>query len=132
MELRFLSTCINEKGVQQGDSLSPTLFICYIEDLSEALETCGLDLDHRFYADDLEVDSPEPKAIQQSLDTLSGWCDGNDVSVNTQKTKMMKIRRGGKLPKNTMFTYKEKEIEIANSYEYLGLTIQPTATLTFT
>ena len=119
------------KGVPQGDSLSPTLFLCYVADLSEELNsvTDG-SLDHALYADDLEADSAKHKDIQKALNTISNWCHTNDLEVNISKTKVMKLRNGGRISSTINFNYRGSPVEIANEYEYLGVTLQPTLTFT--
>ena len=118
------------RGVPQGDSLSPTLFLCYVTDLSEQLDDINNDLNHGFFADDLETDSPDHRHIQGSLDTIQNWCEANSISVNLKKTKIMKLRKGGKVPRSISFKYEGNEVEIVNEYQYLGVTIQPTLTFT--
>ena len=117
-------------GVPQGDSLSPTLFLCYVTDLAEDLSNTTSEVQHAFFADDLEVDSPDHTNIQWALHTLERWCDENEIQLNTSKTKVMRIRKGGPIPKNVAFTYKGSNIDIVNEYDYLGVTIQPTLTFT--
>ena len=64
------------RGVFQGNSLSPTLFNIYINDLSLLLEqsgTPGLTLNNKevkflLYADDLVLLSPTHQGLQQHLD----------------------------------------------------------------
>ena len=116
-------------GVPQGDSLSPTLFLCYVSDLAHDLSVID-GLKHAFFADDLETDSENPQTIQLSLTAIETWCDANEISVNLRKTKVMKIRNGGRIPNNTKFYYKGELVEIVNEYEYLGVTIQPTLVFT--
>jgi hypothetical protein len=120
----------HHKGVQQGDSLSPTLFICYVKDLTEKLNGISESMKHAFYADDLEVDSPNPEDIQKALDVIGEWSDDNDVAVNIAKTRVMKLRNGGRVPGRVKFSYKGADIQIVNEYEYLGMTVQPTLTFT--
>jgi hypothetical protein len=113
------------RGVAQGDSLSPTLFIMYAADLASQLRSIG-NCAFSFYADDLVVYSPDPRQIDSALTILRLWCTRNKMQVNTGKTKVMKFRRGGRLRNDDRFTFGEENIEIVNSYEYLGVTLQPT------
>ena len=117
-------------GVPQGDSLSPTLFLCYASDLSESLNEIDGSLNHALYADDLETDSTENDQIQVALDRISDWCEENKLKVNINKTKIMRLRRGGRIPRDTNFVYRGSSVEIVNEYEYLGVTLQ--SSLTFT
>ena len=123
------SPITQNKGVQQGDSLSPTLFLLYIADLSTALSETSR-TEKAFFADDLEVDAPDKNEVQRALYALEDWCQENKILVNTNKTKVIKFRKGGRLARTDSFEYNGQEIEIVSSYEYLGLTLQ--SRLTFT
>ena len=127
-----LSEKLNEhKGVPQGDSLSPTLFLCYVTDLSDSLRTINeRSLNHAFFADDLETDSPNSDDIQHALDAIEIWSNENLIDVNLQKTKIMKFRKGGRVSRQVSFSYKGEPVDIVNEYEYLGVTLQPTLTFT--
>lgn len=117
------------KGVPQGDSLSPTLFLCYVTDLSRSLQNINdRSLKHAFYADDLETDSPDFEEIQRALDVIETWSNENLIEVNLQKTKVMKFRKGGRIPRHVSFSYRDEPVEIVNEYEYLGVTLQPRLT----
>ncbi len=68
-------------GVRQGDSLSPTLFACYINDLAEEIKISGTgtkvggeDLSILLYADDIALIAPTHEKAQTQLDILSRWC----------------------------------------------------------
>ncbi|CAG0900082.1 unnamed protein product, partial [Cyprideis torosa] len=69
-------------------------------------------------------------AIQQALQELEQWCDDNQLEVNVQKTKAMKIRKGGRLKRTDRLFYKNQQVEFVKAHEYLGLTLQ--SRLTFT
>ena len=71
-------------GVRQGDSLSPTLFAIYINDLSELIKNAeagvyvgGQQLHMLMYADDIVLVAPDVHKSQQQLDILSSWCKIN-------------------------------------------------------
>ena len=127
--LRTTARIRQNRGVLQGDSLSPTLFICYIADLSTSLRTVQ-GLDFSFYADDLVLYSEDLKPIQRGVDILEAWCQANKMKVNTRKTKAMKFRRAGRMSSTDELWYGEEKLEFTNSYDYLGLTLQPSLTFT--
>ena len=113
---------LQSKGVQQGDCLSPTLFIAYIGDLPSTLEESGTQ--GSYYADDTQVGSGDRNQIKSALNLLEDWCNKNKICVNTEKTKIIKFRKGGRLHREDVFTYQGQKIEIVSSYEYLGITLQ--------
>lgn len=110
-------------GVLQGDSLSPFLFILFIDDIAEELEPFGSEV--FLYADDLVILTDDHTQLQRSLDALTSWTHKNHMAVNVSKTKVMKFRNGGRFAKYDKFTYDSKELEIVSDYTYLGITLQP-------
>ena len=65
-------------GVHQGDSLSPTLFAIYINDMFEEIAQCGggvkvggESLHMLLYADDIVLISATAETAQKQLDTLT-------------------------------------------------------------
>ncbi len=55
-------------GVRQGDSMSPTLFSIYLNDLAQEIKSlkCGIDVNGRnvnisLYADDIALNAPPEK-----------------------------------------------------------------------
>ncbi|EFP12972.1 hypothetical protein CRE_09905 [Caenorhabditis remanei] len=56
-------------GVPQGSVLGPLLFILFINDIGDKLESESL-----LYADDLKIISPNAATIQKDLMKLSEWC----------------------------------------------------------
>ena len=117
------------RGVLQGDSLSPTLFLCFVADLADALrDVPGLQI--LFYADDLVFYASEAQPIKDGFRILEKWCKENKLNVNVNKTKVLKFRKAGRLAKGDKFRFNGKKIEMCNSYDYLGITLQPSLTFT--
>lgn len=117
------------KGVQQGDSLSPSLFILYLADLPRAIQDRS-DANKALFADDLEMDSCDIKDLQKATKALEEWCKDNKLAVNLDKTKVIKFRKGGRLARNDKILFNGEPVEFVSSYEYLGITLQ--SRLTFT
>lgn len=102
----------------------------FLTDLAEHLRTVP-DLRFIFYADDLVMFSENPTSIKTGLERLHEWCSINRLKVNTRKSKIMKFRKKGRLCRNDRgFVYGDTELEIVNSYEYLGVILQTTLTFT--
>ena len=131
----FKTTC----GVRQGDSLSPTMFSLFINDLAHQINDlrCGVrfgdsSLSILMYADDVILLSENESDLQKMLNALSEWCKKWRLTVNETKTKIVHFR-----PKRTplttnVFTLNEKNIEIVSHYKYLGLQLQEFFDLNFT
>ncbi len=75
-----------ESGVRQGDSLSPTLFTIFINDLAKELKE--LDMGITFdkdkicilhFADDIVILAENESQVQKLLDFVNTWC--NNVTI---------------------------------------------------
>jgi hypothetical protein len=128
--LQCTEQILQNKGVLQGDSYSPTIFLLYTADLSEKLSQEAPGTKAVFFADDTAMCSSQPEAMCRALTVLSEWSAESRLTVNTEKTKIMVFRRGGRIPQSWKFQYDGKELEIVNQYNYLGVTLQPTLTFT--
>lgn len=112
-------------GVLQGDSLSPILFILFLQDLVQFFETNGYKRieekgEIQLFADDLTVSGESAADLQRKLQTLSDYYEINKLNVNTNKTKIMIFQKGGKRKSCKSFKYRGKCIEIVDEYVYLG------------
>ena len=117
-------------GVKQGCPLSPTLFGIYIDELEAFLHEHIQDIDgcllHQvlisilLFADDVVLLSSSPEDLQRKLDALSPFCDLWKFTVNLSKTKVM-IFNGVNKTSYFCFLFKGEEVEITNTYTYLGV-----------
>jgi hypothetical protein len=109
-------------GVLQGGILSPKLFNEFMSDLpnylnsKDGIEINGTHFTHLLYADDIVFISGSATGLQNSIDSLHNFCAKWHLIVNTSKTKVMKI--GSKC--TVEFRCNNQNIEIVNSYKYLG------------
>ena len=79
-----------DRGVRQGDSLSPTLFNIYVNDISNLFiqdKSSPLILDTTkigslLFADDLLLISESQTGLQNSLNELSDYCERWQLTVN--------------------------------------------------
>lgn len=120
-----------ERGVRQGDPISPKLFSAVLEVIFRNLEwdDCGLNingekLNHLRFADDLILFSECPKALEQMLQQLSDQSSKAGLSMNTTKTKIM-----SNAPQTYLITVNEEQIEYVAEYVYLGQLISTTDTM---
>lgn len=85
-----------EKGVKQRDSLSPTLFNYFINDIHDIFDqSCDpLKLDHTLvsslsFVDDLVIFSESHKGLQKALYKLQKYCFDWQLTVNINKTNIL-------------------------------------------
>src|SRR5665811_334540 len=72
-------------------------------------------------SDDNALLGDSKRNLQCKINCLETYCDENYLIVNLKKTKVMVIRRGGKVSKKHVFYYKNEPIEIVSNYTYLGV-----------
>ena len=83
-------------GIPQGSVLGPLLFLAYINDVANEQLSCGSRIS--LYADDLllyrEISCRNDYLMMQNdINTLSTWVDGNVLTFNASKCKYMIISR---------------------------------------
>lgn len=126
---------ISEIGVRQGENLSPVLFSMYLNDLQTYLQnsgTVGVELfDHNdltlwlkllvlLYADDTILLSNTAENLQICLNNFNDYCKNWHLKVNINKTKIVIF--GARQTGNFRFNLGDENIEISDSYHYLGVT----------
>lgn len=112
-------------GVKQGCILSPILFALYLNDLADLLPD-GLNVLNNpvkilLYADDIVILSDSPSKLQNMIDTLYMYCNQWSLQLNLNKSKILVFRSGTRISKCLKWNYGEDNIQIVNSYIYLGL-----------
>jgi hypothetical protein len=75
---------------------------------------------HLAFADDVVLLASSPEGLQRQLDALALFCDLRQLTVNLGKTKVM-IFNGLKKSLDLHFFFRGEEIEITNTYTYLGV-----------
>ena len=88
--------------VRKGGILSPYLFIVYINDLSNMLNSAGIGchihhccINHVFYADDICVIAPSPSGLQRLLNICAKFGLENDAEYNPIKWLCMVFKPRG-------------------------------------
>ena len=123
-----------DAGVRQGDTLVPTLFALYINDLALEVNLLGKgvpigDQDMvsiLLYADDVVLLSETEEWLQDMLNTLHGWSRDWMQGINYNKTKVMHFRRATDEPTDTEFHIGDTALEKTSSYRYLKLDLEET------
>ena len=102
---------VNNVGLKQGDSLSPTLFNIFLNYIGKELNTenthlkLGLHtLNHLLFADDLLLLSEARSGLQNCLEQLGKYCNKWNLNVNISKTKAMIFSKGKKYFTKFKFT----------------------------
>ena len=121
-------------GLKQGCSLSPTLFLCYINDLAAALsdkdavELGELHFNALMFADDIVLASESHAGLQELVDVLHWYTISWQLSVNTTKTQSMIFNRAGRCLQEPV-NFGPDALPIASEYEYLGLILVPSGSM---
>ena len=109
-------------GVPQSSVLGPLLFLLYINDLPQNIQS-----QVRLFVDDtavyLTVSSfKDVNILQADLDTLQEWERTWDMEFNPGKCQVLQITRS-KQPLQSQYTLHGQVLESVDSAKYLGVTI---------
>ena len=112
-----------DSGVPQGTVLGPLLFLTYINDLPD-----GLNSTVRLFADDCIIyrdimNSHDQCALQNDLIKLSHWEKKWQMSFNAQKCFVLRIP-SSRSPLVTEYSLGDEILQEVNSHNYLGVEIQ--------
>jgi hypothetical protein len=123
-------------GVKQGDVLSPNLFNLFINDLPDCIagdDTApvlgGTSIGSLLYADDLAIFSLSPTGLQQSISNLGVYCKKWRLSVNIDKTKVIKFCKSGRSCTD-VFMLDGIQVQCVKSYKYLGIEFSASGSMT--
>jgi Reverse transcriptase (RNA-dependent DNA polymerase) len=90
-----------QRGVRQGDPLSPLLFNIFIDDVLEGVRgvpvptrTGDTQVRGLMFADDIVVFAPSPDELQETLDTVAQWAANWGMAFNAAKCGIMALHSG--------------------------------------
>lgn len=111
-----------DSGVPQGTVLGPLLFLAYINDLPNNINSSV-----RLFADDCvlyrEIKNEfDHKSLQEDLDTLVSWQNKWQMSFNAKKCHTMRLTHSKK-PKLYDYKLGDSILQETKSHSYLGVTI---------
>jgi Reverse transcriptase (RNA-dependent DNA polymerase) len=129
-----IGECNIRRGIFQGDSLSPLLFIIAMLPLSVILNNTKkgfkLDVDstvkvnHLLYMDDLKLFASSLREITELTNTVSNFSKDIGMEFGLQKCAVMEVKKGQIIDSSGMDLTDGKKIpglEAEGSYKYLGM-----------
>lgn len=120
-------------GVKQGESLSPLLFIFFVNDMHTCLQQNTFDvisIDELqifllLFADDTALFSYSKDGLQHLLNQLHVYCDKWNITVNIDKTVVMTFKNGKKVT-DLDIKYNGCLLKNVDTFSYLGVTLSST------
>ena len=89
----------------------------------------SLNLNSLLWADDLAILSTSAAGLQHSIDKTFSFYQNLGLEINTKMTKVMIFNGGAKKCKDFLFSAGGSDIEIVDSYQYLGIKFKPSGTM---
>ena len=111
-------------GLRQGCSLSPILFLIYIDRIVKKSESCGgvkigeCTVQRLLFADDLVLLDSTQNGVQQALDRFSDACSVAGMKISTTKTETMCLSRQ---PKQCSLQIDGVPLKQSEKFKYLGV-----------
>ena len=125
-------------GLKQGCCLSPLLFNLFVNQLPSIFDqSCDpvLVLNEQFncllWADDLLILSRSQVGLQNAMNKTKLFYDGLGLEINQTKTKVMVFNKTGKKLSNLNFFIDNNQVEVVDTYQYLGIKLKPSGSIQF-
>ena len=124
----------SNRGLKQGDPISPKTFNCFMADAMRVLlqeeevpHLQGVPIPALFFADDVVLMATSAEALQRLINSFVEYCDNNYLQVNVHKTKTIVM---GKQPHgackrlkthSNRFYVNTTQLEAVQTFTYLGI-----------
>jgi hypothetical protein len=119
-----------ESGVKQGDTISPTLFNIFINDLVADVNSLNKGIRYGndtlsilLYADDIVLLCENPDDLQDMLKCVYSWSKKNIIKFNPQKSNIMHFRKSNYQCTDYEFFLGNQKLNIVDQYKYLGVVL---------
>ena len=123
-------------GLKQEDILSTIFFNLFINNLQSLLANISNGNNEKpkledtyvtslLFTDDLANFWLSQEDLQNKINILEEYCYNWGLELNIKKNKIIIFNKHGANIKKFKFYYRDKEIEIAKQYTYLGFTFIP-------
>lgn len=125
------------KGTEQGHTLSPEFFKCYLDDLSPLLahkdvpELNNCLISHLLWADDLVLMGLSLKTAQHLFDVFATFCVTWGLEINLKKTSMVIFGKKSLKNNDEFIHIGDSVLETVDSYTYLGLKLHMSGSMNF-
>ena len=117
-------------GVRQGDSLSPTLFSFYLNDLATEIKDLNVGapvadmcISLLLYVDDIVLITPDEEKLQSLLNVVDKWCRIWGMEINNKKTQILHVRNYQSPRSTYQFSCGDSLLNYTDTYKYLGYMI---------
>ena len=127
-------------GLKQGCCLSSLLFNLFINNLPSIFDqSCdpitieNESFNSLLWADDLLIMSRSSNGLQNAIDKTSMFYKSIGLEINKSKTKVMVFNKQGRLLTNLnhLFMIENEVIEVVDTYQYLGIKVRPSGSMTY-
>lgn len=118
------SDLLVSSGVPQGSVLGPTLFLVYINDISDNLNFSAIKL----FADDAllfsQVNTLQDSVnFQEDLNILDQWAYNWKMNFNTDKCQIVRFARQSSGNPDVVYYLSGRPLSVVDSFKYLGVFI---------
>ena len=122
----------------QGEANSSLLFNIFVNKISEIFDqSCepvqinNIAQSCLLWSDDLFVVSQSAVGLQIAIDKVSRFYSSLGLQLNTKKTKVLIFNKAGRVIRDHQFYLDGCQLEVADCYQYLGIKLRPSGSLSF-